>query len=86
MRNDWITGPGRCEGQPPIVAFLVERVSPEVDGGDVSLGGSYDLMGKWVLTWDEQGFVVGSKYPSRAQAAAAFEAGCAEQDHYFKTA
>lgn len=80
MRDTWVaeTGPGRFEGQHPMVPFLcLSDIEPDEWGGDVSIGGCFDLYGRWVLRQDELGFVTGVKFATKAEALDAFEQGYA---------
>lgn len=75
MRNDYATdGPGKYEAVPPVVRFIDERDAYDETTGDVEAPtGWVGRAGRWVVTHDERGAVTADRYPTRADAAAAFE-------------
>lgn len=74
MRDDYRTdGPGKYESVPPVVRWIDEHDVYDQTGGDVeSPQGWYGRAGRWVVRHDERGAVTADRYPTRADASAAF--------------
>jgi hypothetical protein len=69
-----VSGPGKFEGEHPMVPILYERTlsgweDEWADFGSDGFVSYYSRIGRWVLYHDDQGFIYGYRFDSVADAA-----------------
>jgi hypothetical protein len=68
------SGPGKFEGQHPMVRFIYDNDLFDRDSGDVeSPQGWFAQAGRWVVMADSYGFVSGWRFASVVEATADFD-------------
>lgn len=73
--RELVSGPGRYEGEPPMVAYINENDLYDETSGDVeSPTGWFGRAGRWMVAIDSSGFVYSRRFNSVVSAQGDFDA------------